>query len=68
MLVCRNGSRGCHIFFIPHYALTAELPYRAAIPVSEAFEIMAGDVGTAIDQRCFAALRRPVLHLEAVAA
>ncbi|MFZ0844606.1 MAG: HD domain-containing phosphohydrolase, partial [Pseudolabrys sp.] len=45
-------------------ALTAERPYRAAMPVSKAFEIMAGDVGTAIDAECFAALRRAMARLE----
>jgi putative nucleotidyltransferase with HDIG domain len=37
-------------------ALTADRPYRAALPVEEALAIMACDVGTAIDPRCFAAL------------
>ena len=37
-------------------ALTAERPYRAAMPVSQAFEIMRKDVGTGLDSRCFAAL------------
>lgn len=41
-------------------ALTAERPYRAAMPISKAFEIMAGEVGTAIDPACFAALQRAV--------
>ena len=45
-------------------ALTAERPYRAAMPVSKAFEIMAGDVGTAIDGECLAALRRAMARLE----
>lgn len=49
-------------------ALTAERPYRAAMPVSKAFEIMAGDIGTAIDPTCFEALRRAILHLEKIAA
>ena len=39
-------------------ALTAERPYRAAMSVSRAFEIMAGDVGTALDGACFDALQR----------
>lgn len=38
-------------------ALTAERPYRAAMPVSKALAIMADMVGTAIDADCFAALR-----------
>lgn len=52
-------------------ALTADRPYRAAMPVSRAFEIMAGDLGTAIDADCFAALQRawaglPLPETEAV--
>jgi HD-GYP domain-containing protein (c-di-GMP phosphodiesterase class II) len=38
-------------------ALTAERPYRAAMPVSKALAIMSDMVGTAIDADCFAALR-----------
>ena len=38
-------------------ALTADRPYRAALPVDEALHIMAGEVGTAIDPRCFHALQ-----------
>ncbi|UDL91357.1 HD domain-containing protein [Mesorhizobium sp. PAMC28654] len=49
-------------------ALTAERPYRAAMPVSKALEIMAGDVGSALDPSCFEALRRALLHLEKIAA
>jgi HD-GYP domain-containing protein (c-di-GMP phosphodiesterase class II) len=49
-------------------ALTAERPYRAAMPVSKAFEIMAGDVGTAIDAVCFEALQRAVMQLDRMAA
>jgi HD-GYP domain-containing protein (c-di-GMP phosphodiesterase class II) len=45
-------------------ALTAERPYRAAMPVSKAFAIMAEDVGTAIDSVCFDALRRAVAKLD----
>jgi HD-GYP domain-containing protein (c-di-GMP phosphodiesterase class II) len=39
-------------------ALTAERPYRSAMPVSKAFAIMSDMVGTAIDAACFNALRR----------
>ena len=39
-------------------ALTAERPYRAAMPVSKALSIMLEMVGTAIDNDCFAALRQ----------
>lgn len=38
-------------------ALTADRPYRAALPVEEALRIMASDVGTAIDPQCFNALQ-----------
>jgi len=39
-------------------ALTADRPYRAAMPVTKALGIMTGMVGTAIDPGCFEALRR----------
>ncbi|HVY21240.1 MAG TPA: HD domain-containing phosphohydrolase [Bauldia sp.] len=38
-------------------ALTAKRPYRSAMSQEAALEIMADEVGTAIDARCFAALR-----------
>jgi putative nucleotidyltransferase with HDIG domain len=38
-------------------ALTADRPYRAAMPVEKALHIMAGDVGSAIDPECFYALQ-----------
>jgi putative nucleotidyltransferase with HDIG domain len=38
-------------------AMTAKRPYRDAIPEPRALEIMAAEVGTAIDPHCFAALR-----------
>lgn len=41
-------------------ALTADRPYRAALPVEEALGIMAGEVGKAIDGDVFAALREIV--------
>ena len=37
-------------------ALTADRPYRAAMPISKALAIMTQDLGTAIDQTCFDAL------------
>jgi HD-GYP domain-containing protein (c-di-GMP phosphodiesterase class II) len=37
-------------------ALTADRPYRRAMPVDRALAIMAADVGSAIDPDCFAAL------------
>lgn len=49
-------------------ALTATRPYRGPLPVSKAFEIMRGDVGSAIDENCFAALERAMARLEQVAA
>jgi HD-GYP domain-containing protein (c-di-GMP phosphodiesterase class II) len=39
-------------------AITAERPYRGAIPVPQALEMMEKTVGTAIDARCFDALKR----------
>ncbi|GGD92843.1 metal-dependent phosphohydrolase [Aureimonas endophytica] len=42
-------------------ALTADRPYRAAMPVSKALAIMRGDLGTAIDPICLAALEE-ALH------
>lgn len=47
-------------------ALTAERPYRGAMPVSKALGIMRGDVGTALDPDCFAALERAMARVEAV--
>jgi hypothetical protein len=38
--------------------LTADRPYRAAMPVTKALAIMAEMIGTQIDPDCFAALRR----------
>lgn len=43
-------------------ALTADRPYRNAMPISKALDIMAGEVGSAIDARCFAALKKAVAH------
>lgn len=41
-------------------ALTADRPYRAAMPVEQALAIMGGEVGKAIDGPCFEALRTMV--------
>ena len=41
-------------------ALTADRPYRAAMPVNKALHIMAGEVGTAIDPECFYALQMAI--------
>lgn len=49
-------------------ALTAERPYRAAMPVSRAFSIMDADIGTAIDGTCLDALKRAMSAAEAAAA
>jgi HD-GYP domain-containing protein (c-di-GMP phosphodiesterase class II) len=49
-------------------ALTAERPYRAAMPVSKALGIMSGMVGTQIDADCFAALRRAIGAVDATLA
>jgi HD-GYP domain-containing protein (c-di-GMP phosphodiesterase class II) len=38
-------------------ALTADRPYRAAMPVTEALAIIQSEVGTAIDPACFQALQ-----------
>jgi len=38
-------------------AISAERPYRGAVPVAQTLEIMAGSVGTAIDPLCFEALK-----------
>ena len=45
-------------------ALTADRPYRAAMPVAKAMAIMAETVGTAIDADCFAALRRALGRID----
>ncbi|MBR0566042.1 HD-GYP domain-containing protein [Azoarcus sp. L1K30] len=44
-------------------AITAERPYRGAVPIPKTLEIMAGTIGTAIDSRCFAALRQALERL-----
>ncbi|MDP3439029.1 MAG: HD domain-containing phosphohydrolase, partial [Azonexus sp.] len=44
-------------------AITAERPYRGAIPISRTLEMMAENVGTAIDDRCFAALKLALARL-----
>jgi HD-GYP domain-containing protein (c-di-GMP phosphodiesterase class II) len=41
-------------------AITAERPYRGAIPVPQALEMMEKTVGTALDARCFDATRLPL--------
>lgn len=45
-------------------AITAERPYRGAIPVDEALAIMRKEVDTAIDRHCLAALEGAMERLE----
>jgi HD-GYP domain-containing protein (c-di-GMP phosphodiesterase class II) len=49
-------------------ALTADRPYRAAMPISKALGIMGDMVGTQIDADCFAALRRAIGAVDAALA
>ncbi len=49
-------------------ALTADRPYRAAMPASKALAIMAADVGTGLDPVCYGALTRALQGLESKAA
>ena len=44
-------------------AITAERPYRGAVPIPKTLEIMAENVGTAIDPDCFAALKAAIARL-----
>jgi HD-GYP domain-containing protein (c-di-GMP phosphodiesterase class II) len=46
-------------------ALTADRPYRAAMPASKALAIMAQEIGTGLDPRCFVALTRAIDRLDA---
>ncbi|MCG2578003.1 HD domain-containing protein [Dechloromonas sp. XY25] len=46
-------------------AITAERPYRGAVPIPKTLEIMAENVGTAIDPGCFAALKKAIARLPA---
>ena len=45
-------------------ALTAERPYRAALPITKSLVIMAEDVGKAIDPDCFEALKRALARVD----
>ncbi|HEY1042358.1 MAG TPA: HD domain-containing phosphohydrolase [Telluria sp.] len=47
-------------------AITAERPYRGAVPVANALEMMEKIVGTAIDQHCFDALKQALEKLSPV--
>jgi HD-GYP domain-containing protein (c-di-GMP phosphodiesterase class II) len=49
-------------------ALTANRPYRAAMPVDKALSIMAEMVGTAIDPRCFDALKQALQRVNSAIA
>lgn len=44
-------------------AITAERPYRGAVPIPKTLEIMAENVGTAIDPQCFEALKQALARL-----
>lgn len=46
-------------------AITAERPYRGAIPIPKTLEMMAENVGTAIDPVCFEALKQAIARLPA---
>jgi putative nucleotidyltransferase with HDIG domain len=48
-------------------ALAAERPYRAAMPIAKALEIIEGDVGTAFDPDCVAALKKGLSKLRPAA-
>ena len=45
-------------------ALTADRPYRAAMPVDKALSIMTEMLGTALDPHCFAALKRALRRVD----
>ncbi len=47
-------------------AISADRPYRAAVPIPETLATMAGMVGTAIDPLCFEALRQVIASDPAV--
>jgi HD-GYP domain-containing protein (c-di-GMP phosphodiesterase class II) len=46
-------------------AITAERPYRGAVPIPKTLEIMAENVGSAIDPQCFDALKQALARLPA---
>jgi len=45
-------------------ALTADRPYRAAMPITKALAIMSEMVGTQIDADCFTALNRALRRID----
>lgn len=46
-------------------AITAERPYRGAVPIPQTLEMMAKTVGAAIDADCFHALKKAMAQLPA---
>jgi len=44
-------------------AITAERPYRGAVPIPQTLEMMAKTVGTALDPDCYAALRQAMVNV-----
>ena len=46
-------------------AITAERPYRGAVPIPKTLEMMEKTVGTALDPRCFDARKRAMARLQA---
>ncbi len=44
-------------------AITAERPYRGAVPVSQTLDIMSKNLGSAIDRTCFEALKKVTMQL-----
>lgn len=49
-------------------AITAERPYRSAIPIPRTLEMMAEMVGSAIDEKCFEALKSALARLSGASA
>lgn len=47
-------------------AITAERPYRGAVPVDQTLEMMEKTVGTALDPQCFEALKRAMANITGV--
>ena len=46
-------------------AISADRPYRAAVPIGKTLDMMQGLVGTALDERCMVALRAAAERVEA---
>jgi HD-GYP domain-containing protein (c-di-GMP phosphodiesterase class II) len=47
-------------------AITAERPYRGAVPVDQTLAMMAKTVGTALDPGCFEALQKAMANVTAL--